>query len=145
MMDWDSLDNILEPNLFIPDKPNKSGVILDFDSIVRAIERLGVKFPVYLKWSSGVYRHGCHRWNEDIETHTITLSHYRNGIQTSETLWHELVHAAQSERCENPADFYAYHYKPEGLTGQVYRRNKYEVEAKAIAKAAVERNFMLHS
>lgn len=121
--------------------PNKVGAMMDATAIQEAVTELGITRPVQVKWSTGRSRIGCTRLkghkllgNDHI---VITVS---NQIvkpeRTSETIWHELTHAKQMEGYDDGYAF-AMEYKRHGYTGNAYRRNPYEVEARVTADEKV--------
>lgn len=129
MAHW--IDEILANELTLPNTEHHYGVTLDREKVLEAKKFLGVKLPVIVKWSSGKWTYGCHRFLEG-GNHSITISRYRLEHDVTNTLWHELCHAKQAEECGEPWDFYTKFYKPYGISGNVYWQNPYEVEARRV-------------
>ena len=110
----------------------RAGWRFDVRAIEEAIDLLEIRRPVQVKLTGGRYQVGGHYGRGD--HHGVTVSTFLGLPQASETLWHELVHAAQCERFENDARFRRA-YRLEGKTGERYRTNGFEVEARQIAEA----------
>jgi hypothetical protein len=73
---------------------------LDPGAILEAVELLGLRRPVRIRWTAGWRRSGCHRTRAAGASyeHHITVSYLRGAEYASRTLWHELAHAFQTER-----------------------------------------------
>lgn len=73
----------------------------DSGAILSAVEQLGLRLPVRIRWTAGYRRIGCHRLRVDprsgLAHHAITVSYITGPEQASRTLWHELAHAVQTE------------------------------------------------
>lgn len=96
----------------------------DFDlaAIERAIELLGVTRPVVIgavnarrRWS------GMH--HDEGHQHRVTVAHWHTPAGASRTIWHELSHAAQSDRGVKGGTT--------RLRGREYDMDPREVEARA--------------
>lgn len=85
---------------FISPRPNRRGVRMDERAIKAAARELGITSDVRVAWSNGTRTWGCHRYDALKRLHRITIStnEMRNGADFSETLWHELQHAADTDR-----------------------------------------------
>lgn len=111
----------------VPSTASRNGIQLDHAALKATAIRMGIKQPVQVKWSQGRRRIGAHRLKGAV--HSITVSSLLADAQSvSQVLHHELMHAQQVER-EGRENFYP-RYK---LANQAYgyRRNPYEVEARA--------------
>lgn len=139
MDSWGEIESFLDNSvdslmLKIPDYPNARNVYMSRSDIQDAIDHLEINNPVVIKWSSGRYRMGCHRYKKSNgRYHSITISRYLYEEDVTETLWHELTHARQTEKCGEPELFYAKYYKQYGVSGEAYRNNPYEIEARRVA------------
>lgn len=114
-------------------RKNRAGAAPDMWAIEDAVEHLGIKKPIRMRWTSGDRRHGTYRCEhvygtDGGERHNITLSTHLDAKQLSKTLWHELTHAQQNERLGRKE--YNSQYRQEGYSGERYRRNKFEIEAR---------------
>lgn len=104
-----------------------AGARLDPIAIREALDLMEVKHDVQIKWSGGYSRRGAHRFYDGKNLHVITVSTHLMADQASNTLWHEITHAAQTERYENGKVFHAHYVKENRTRG--YKRNRFEVEA----------------
>lgn len=80
----------------------EGGWKLDRAAYREALDFLGIKWPVEIKVTSREgSRHGAHRLAcvRGVVVHRITVKDYLTPEQAGKTLWHELTHAMQSERC----------------------------------------------
>lgn len=118
---------IKHPPLVLPGAA-KAGWTIDVPAIREAIAFFGLTSPVEVKLTAGTRRVGCARYRDGV--HVITLSALRSGAQASETLWHELTHAAQREYLGDEA--FRVQYQMEQLR-EGYDRNRFEVEARDTA------------
>jgi len=151
------LDDILNfDRLYCTGDRARAGWYLDQDAILEAIDKLGIELKVSIRfmtatrravreygrgrsWGKGGkgYTYGTHR-NLNKE-HRITVDQERVADETSDTLWHELAHAMQSERWakETGKNITLWHhadYKAvDGEWGNSYKGNAYEIEAERIA------------
>lgn len=117
--------------LQLPASTAKGGWTVNPAAVREAIAFFGLTRPVRIKLAGGTRRHGSRRWNE-ATGHSITLSTYLPAGRVSETLWHELCHAAQSEYLGDAA-FSASYDQYSKRVG--YRLNPYEVEARETGAA----------
>lgn len=123
--------------------------LFDMEAIRQAATELGIKAPVmvgiveaggrtrttfgahrvktrpHLRLPDGV----VHEWH-----HGITVMRTCSMEQASKTLWHELMHAVQAEREDDPTRFYDTRYRPENWSG--YKTNPFEVEARECERNA---------
>ena len=105
--------------------------IIDVQAVETAARLLGVINPVKVRTTKGTRRIGCHRFDTEDNCHAITFSTRRRTTQQqSETIWHELCHAAQGDQIGN--EDYIAQYKLAGGTGRRYDTNKFEVQANAV-------------
>lgn len=75
----------------------EGGFRIDRQALADAIDLLGLKLPVKIRFNSRVGRqNGNYRLRNG--HHDIMLKSYRTPQQASDTLWHELTHALQAER-----------------------------------------------
>lgn len=119
-----------------------------------ALAELHITQPVVLSYQryrvrrGGSLQYGIHRcyrgWHQirinDVTTWHSKATNLNTTLQNvSDTLWHELMHAAQAERfvTQNQhknytlADFYRMAYQPaRGAHGAAYQDNLYEIEAR---------------
>lgn len=120
--------------LLLPNKTrSKAGVELVPGAILEALDFLEIKKPVQIKWTNGTKTRGSRRFTRDGEAHVVTISTYWPTDAINNTLWHELFHAHQAERYEDPAAW-TRAYRREGKTGRAYQANKYEAEANEAAE-----------
>jgi hypothetical protein len=94
----------------------------DLDAVREAADVLGVTWDIGLGLTEGRYTIGCARVKCGV--HSITISRLRGAEQASQTLWHELTHAAQAERYTGQ-NFMSI-YRGAGP----YAANRFEVEAR---------------
>lgn len=73
------------------------GFTIDRKALAAAIEQLGLKLPVKIRYNARV---GGTQGNYRLRNgnHDIMLKSYLTPEQASSTLWHELTHAMQAER-----------------------------------------------
>lgn len=83
----------------ITPRPNRHGVRIDAEAVKALCKKIGVTSNVRIAWSNGTRTYGCHRFHP-LQGHRITVSTnmLRDGQQLSETLAHELQHAADCDR-----------------------------------------------
>lgn len=123
----------------------RAGWYLDQDAILEAIDELGIKLQVRVRYMTGIYRNGSHYSRGS--HHKITLDQNREAAQSSNTLWHELAHCMQAENWANHTgrDIRYWHWEDykqvDGEHGRRYKGNKYEIEANRIADE--HKDFML--
>lgn len=151
------LDDILKlDRLYCTGEQARAGWYLDQDAILEAMDKLGIELAVNIRfmtatrravsesgrgrsWGKGGkgYTYGTHR--NTPKCHKITVDQERTAEETTNTLWHELAHAMQSERWakETGKDIRLWHhadYKAvDGDWGNRYKGNAYELEAYEIA------------
>lgn len=125
----------------LPPKPARAGWTVNRTELVKALDYLEIRYPVRIRYIKGKYRYGSHYARTDPDHHRITL-HQDHAIDVANlTLWHELVHARQSERfvirTGKPHDrFYWDEYKEvDGQWGETYKGNLYEIECNDRANA----------
>lgn len=100
----------------------KPGWDFDLDAIERARELLGVTRPVVIGCVNARRRFtGMH--HDEGARHRITVAHWHTPEQASRTIWHELSHAAQSDRGVRGGTA--------RLRGLAYEQDAREVEARA--------------
>ncbi len=121
---------------------NAGGYRLDQRAINEAIDYLGLKLPVRVRFSSragsvrGNYRLG--RSMAGPNFHNIMLKTYIGAEQASKTLWHELTHAMQAEReilaagqaLTDPAGKLTWQHADARGRGRSYKNKPIEVEAR---------------
>lgn len=111
----------------------KGGWRVSVPAIREALDFLEITQPIEIKLTAGLQRHGAHRVRNGV--HLITVSTYLAGASASETIWHELTHAAQSEYLGEDA-FAASYNQQSRYVG--YTANRYEVEAREVAAAMTD-------
>lgn len=133
------LDDIFNfDRLYCTGEQARAGWYLDQDAILEAIDKLGIKLHVQIKFMTAKRRGGTHRVTRK-RTHHITVDQTTLADFASSTLWHELAHAMQAERWANETGkdiYYQYweDYKQvDGEWGNRYKGNTYEIEADRIA------------
>lgn len=122
----------------------RAGWSLDDAAILAAIDHLGIKLPVRIRFMTTKHgaTYGTHYSRPGWHRVTIAQNLKRAG-RASETLWHELVHCMQAERFAEKTgkpitDFHDHEYKlMDGEWGRSYAGNLLEKEANRIA---LERN-----
>ena len=153
MMELDDILNL--QRLQCTGEQARAGWYLDQDAIIEAIDELGIKLPVHIRFMTATARanreygrgrswgkggkgwtHGTHRNTK--QHHRITVDQERPAEDASNTLWHELAHAMQSEKWAERTgkDITLWHtdYKAvDGEHGRRYKGNLYEIEANQIA------------
>ena len=67
------------------------------ENIAEALAELGIESPIAVRLTAGRRTAATHRRMAD-GVHRITLSHHFSAERMSRSLWHELQHAAQSEK-----------------------------------------------
>lgn len=147
------LDDILNfDRLFCTGEQARAGWYLDQDAILEAIDTLGIKLPVHIRFMTGRYTYGTHRVKHDDTIHRITVDQNRELKSASHTLWHELVHCMQSERwleADSRRKLHNWHYDDykavDGEWGNRYRGNTYEIEANHIADENADFELMIYS
>lgn len=136
------LDDIINfDRLFCMGGKSKAGWYLDQDAILEAIDKLGIKRHVAIRYMTAKRRgRGTHYITFD-RTHKITVDQLTDVEGANRILWHELTHCMQAERWANEdsrRDIFNWHwddYKAvDGEWGNRYRGNAYEIEANRIAK-----------
>ncbi len=100
--------------------------LINVEAIEIACRLLGVEEPVTIRPTRGRNVIGCHRYTIGRKGHRITWSRAYSLGRQSETLWHELTHAAQVESL-GPEEFYAQKRFEQRSVG--YKRNKFEKQA----------------
>lgn len=106
--------------------PTGGGFQIDARALKQAIALLGLKVPVKVRQHSRVGNtHGNYRFRASTaakpQHHDIMLKSYLTPAEASHTLWHELTHALQAERCGSLLGWaaesrkqrsYSYHFRP---------------------------------
>ena len=120
---------------------SKAGWYLDQDAILEAIDKLGIKRIVKVKFQTFKRRGRGTHYIELDRTHLITVDQLSSRESANFILWHELTHAMQSERwadADERRDIFNWHYDDykavDGEWGNRYRGNAYEIEANRIAE-----------
>jgi hypothetical protein len=108
--------------------PSRAPWQFDREMIERAIAELEITGDVHVSLSVGTRTFGTHRGGSH---HSITLSKLLSADQAGETLWHELTHAAQSERLGDDTFERLYRMQNGGVG---YRGNRFEREARSNQK-----------
>lgn len=131
------LDDILNfERLVCMGGKSKAGWYLDQDAILEAIDMLGIKRNVRVKFQTFKRRgRGTHYIKRD-GTHLITVDQLSSRESANFILWHELAHCMQAERwveADERRKIFNWHwddYKAvDGEWGNRYRGNAYEIEA----------------
>lgn len=130
--------------LQLPPTDARAGWQFDEVAFLKAIDLLGIKLPVRVRFMTGRYRLGTHYAR--VDHHRITIHQAGSVTVSNNTIWHELAHAMQSERWAekagqaNPSGFYRRKTGPyvraAGRYGASYKENRYEIEARQIADNA---------
>ena len=113
------------------------GWYLDQDAILAAIDKLGIKMQVRIRFHTNKYTYGTHRNRKD--HHKIILNQADPPAEASNTIWHELAHCLQSEQWAERTgkDITNWHHadykQVDGEHGRRYRGNLYEIEANKLA------------
>jgi hypothetical protein len=118
--------------------------------IAEAKQELGIQLPVVVKirryLNNGTA--GLHNFIDG--KHYIAVFDFRSVVPMSETLWHELSHAAQAEKFsketgEPVSRFYDLYLKSPGSLGAEYLHNPFEIEARQVAyrKVHIEKRYLL--
>lgn len=140
-----SLDEIeVYDRLIIPLYPARAGWSFDREEILRALDYLHITAPIKLRYQSGRQTVGVHgiRLIDGVWGHRITVNQNFDVTKANNTLWHELVHASQAARMvrETGKPLKSWHHDKEsgypsrkGPHGETYRKNQWEIEARAIA------------
>lgn len=124
-----SLDRLKSPYL-----PSRAGWLIDQDATLQSMDRLGIVHPIQIKYMTGKWRNGTHYSHHNKGYHRILLDQNRMIAGTNFTLWHELVHARQSENYATVKEWdEAYHVHAKGRHGKSYQENLFELEANRIA------------
>lgn len=134
------LDDILNfDRLVCMGGKSKAGWYLDQDAILEAIDQLGIKLKVRVKFQTFKRRGRGTHYIEFDRTHLITVDQLSSIESANFILWHELAHCMQAERWANEdsrRDIFNWHsddYKAvDGEWGNSYRGNAYEIEANRI-------------
>lgn len=106
-----------------------------------ALDFFGIRLPVTIKQTSHKGgRYGAHQLRPSGGLHHhITVKSWLSPEQAGQTLWHELTHAMQAERCaaDNPGrELVAWRQTPERRGA--YARRPIEVEARSYESFNVE-------
>lgn len=111
------------------------GWTIDEEAVKQAAELLGVKRPVKVRTHARVGgTHGNYRLRNrrpEQPYHDIMVKSYLSPSQASETLWHELTHASQADRCDTPEAWEAFSRNQRRYP---YRVRPIEVEARETSK-----------
>ena len=143
----DQIDLLMESltELELPDNEARAGWNIQAHEVMAAKRKLGIRLNISIRFTSGRNTHGTHSvrkaYNEDRYYHRITLSQNKNADSASETLWHEMAHAMQSEAWARasgkpPTKFYRLAYMnpaAKGAWGETYHMNKFEQHARDVA------------
>jgi hypothetical protein len=116
--------------LQLPASVSQSGYRILVPAIREAIDFHDLQQPIWVKLTGGIVKKGAHRWDPHRRMHIITVSTHSDVARASVTLWHELTHAAQSERL-GPDDFRTMYAADRRARG--YRYCQFEVEARETA------------
>lgn len=122
----------------VPPEKARAGWRFDIPACLAAMDELGLRYPVSIRFIRGRRRLGTHYARKN--HHRITLSQDRIDATANETLWHELMHAKQAEDFEDrtgkpQTEFYREAYMPaKGEWGASYEHNAYELECDAFAE-----------
>lgn len=138
----------------LPKSPARGGWEILPSKVEAAIEEMGIRYHVRIRYSDGYYKVGGHGIRKNIIRgyglrvwHRIVLSQDRGIEEANETLWHELRHAQQTEEWARSSGvdsippqmmmlFYRQAYKQaKGPHGASYRENRYEVDCREFAAA----------
>lgn len=112
-----------------PTDVNKAGAQFNRGQVLIAVSRIGLQWPVRVRWAGGIHTRGGHNFKEG--EHRITISTFLNAEQISQTLWHELAHALQCERLGSMEEFRRQYRSYSGWGySAAYRENPFEVEAR---------------
>jgi hypothetical protein len=134
--EFDRVERVL-----LPPSRARAGWKIDLEAMHKACDKLGLKYPVRIRYMRGRYRKGSHYakvrpdWH-----HGITLCQDRSAASTNNTLWHELIHAYQSEEFAERTGlalnqfYHAAYAKARGPHGASYEQNTYEIEAREQAE-----------
>jgi hypothetical protein len=115
----------------------REGFEFDHAELLRAIDDFGIKRHVQIKFhAKGIYRRGTHYDRK--HGSVIILNPKLTSTELNFVLWHELAHAAQSEKWSEKTGrpvtaFYDEMYRKFGTSGMAYKSNPYEVDANRIA------------
>lgn len=106
------------------------GFTVDQAALNRAIQTLGLRLPVRIRFNSRVgSTNGNYRFMGGY--HNIMLKSYRTAEQASETLWHELTHAMQAERAGGTLEAWA---KEQRKSRGKYQACPREIEARQMSR-----------
>ncbi len=126
----------------VPRRPSLGGYSISLQAIVEAAAELGLSQPIAIKWSQGRRTLGAHRFHVG-QGHSITVTTYHaHEARISETIWHELCHARQTEKAIAEVGgneragriMFMRAYKAQSRAVG-YRNNIFEVEARAMGAA----------
>jgi Zn-dependent peptidase ImmA (M78 family) len=125
----------------------KAGWVIDQDAVIDAMDYLKIEHTVHIRFMTARYRQGTHRTKVN-DAHHLTLDQSRDLESANFTLWHELTHARQAEEFTRETGkpmkmFHREAYKPNGVSGQAYHKNIYEIEANAMAEVMSHRKLLL--
>lgn len=135
-MDLDDILNL--ERLQCTGEQARAGWYLDQDAILEAIDKLGIKMQVRIRYATMKYKGGTHYNRKD--HHKIIVDQEVDAVHATLVIWHELAHCMQSEQWaertgKNITNWHWYDYKMvDGEWGNRYRGNYYEIQADAIAK-----------
>lgn len=168
VLDLDFINSMLSLSL-PPVTTAKAGWRLDYKSIISAVELLGLKRAVKVRFSSGGLKHakatttekehidatfGTHRIKIDFDKdpptfyHGLTISQILKFEYANEYLWHELRHCWQAEQVADKVGkaltiFHKVYKAADGEHGASYKDNRFEKDANAFAKKMVSEGKML--
>lgn len=114
----------------------QEGWIFDYTKIDKALDFLKISHRVRLGFKAGIWRFGDHDCYQGF--HKIKISTYLDIEDANESLWHELVHASQSERLLREVSlpitrFHEAYNRAMGPRGSAYLDNAFELEARYLA------------
>jgi hypothetical protein len=110
--------------------PQGGGYRVDQKALKAAIALLDIKLPVKVRFNARVGdTNGNYRFRNG--GHDIMLKSYHTAEQASSTLWHELTHAMQAERCGGTIeDWREVHREQKRYT---YKQRPIEIEARKMS------------
>lgn len=109
----------------------EGGYRIDRAALRDAIDLLGIKLPVKIRFNSRVGNTaGNYRFRNG--GHDIMLKSYHTAEQASSTLWHELTHAMQAERAGGTTETWASFHREQARYS--YRNRPVEIEARQMSE-----------
>ena len=115
----------------------QEGWYFDYRKIDKALDFLKISHRVRLGFKAGVRKFGDHDSYGGF--HDVKVSTYLEIEDANETFWHELIHCSQAERLWRQSSlpiskFHAAYEAEMGPSGNMYKGNAFEVEARFLAK-----------